>query len=52
VDYEKIFMGANPKAIEDAICKVCAILVHAGLTFRQAEAILDMAKDSLKDAKI
>lgn len=32
--------------------EICKLLVNTGLSFRQAEALLDYTKDRLKDAKI
>lgn len=52
MDYDKIFRGTNQDLVLAAIRNVCAALTGKGLSTRQAEAILELAKDSLKDEKI
>lgn len=52
MDYEKIFQGLKPGLVDVIAIKLCQALAGNGLSFRQAEAVLELAKDHLKDAKI
>lgn len=52
MDCKEILMGVKPDIQEEAIRNICGALVEKGLSFRQAEALLDIAKERLKDAKI
>lgn len=49
---EKILMGVKPSTIDETVRSICKTLVGKDLSFRQAECLLEMAKESLKDAKI
>lgn len=52
MDYRKIFMNVKEDTIEETIVSLCRVLVEKKFTFRQAECLLDLAKDRLKDAKL
>lgn len=52
MDFEKILMGIKANTIDEAINSICQPLIGKGLSFRQAECLLEMAKERLKDAKI
>lgn len=52
MEYEKILMGVKPNTIDEAVKSICQTLIGKGLSFRQAECLLEMAKERLKDAKI
>ena len=42
----------DPALAEKVTFDICRILVGRNLSFRQAQALLDMAKERIKDAKI
>lgn len=52
MDFEKILTGVKTDTIDEIIRSICLPLIGKGLSFRQAECLLEMAKERLKDAKI
>lgn len=44
--------NVNSEALRTVPHAICKLLTGKGLSLRQAEALLDYAKDLLKDAKI
>lgn len=48
----KILREVKPDVIDAAVKAICLSVIRKGLSFRQAEAILDIAKERLKDAEI
>lgn len=52
MDCEKILMGIKPNTIDEIVKSICKTLVGQGLSFRQAECLLEIAKEKLKDARI
>ena len=52
MDYEEILRGVDAKALNEIINNICTALIGKGLSFRQAETVMDLAKNRLKDAKI
>ena len=49
---ERALEGVDADTLRDVTNAVCQQLIGKGLSFRQAEAVLDYAKDLLKNAKI
>ena len=48
----EILKGVIPKDFEQILNDICKTLVGRGLSFRQAEVLLDIARERLKDARI
>jgi hypothetical protein len=48
----KILQGINDDTRREITASICKLLIENGLSFRQAEALLDYAKDRLKDARM
>lgn len=44
--------GIPDDRARDLSNQICKLLVNTGLSFRQAESLLEYTKDRLKDAKI
>ena len=52
MDCEKILMGVKSNVIDETVKSICQMLIGKELSFRQAEYLLEIAKEKLKDAKI
>lgn len=52
MDYAEALHGVKKGRVDDAIMSICTSLIGKGFSFRQAEAILELAKERLKDARI
>lgn len=52
LNYKETLRGVNRDAMNETIRSICMSLVKKGFSFRQAEAILELAKERLKDAEI
>lgn len=52
MDCKKILIGVAPNILDETIKTLCKTLIGKGLSFRQAECLLEIAKEQLKDAKI
>lgn len=52
MNYKETLRGVNRDAMNETIRSICMSLVKKGFSFRQAEAILELAKERLKDAEI
>lgn len=52
MNYEEILYGVDAKTINDVVVNICTAVRGKGLSFRQAEALMDITKEKLKDAKI
>lgn len=52
LDYKEAFHGLNNDEVDGIIVILCKALVGKGFSYRQAVALLELAKERLKDAKI
>lgn len=52
MDYKEVFHGLNNDEVDRIIVILCKELAGKGFSYRQAVALLELAKERLKDAKI